>query len=420
MRRSAYLVAAVALLLGAGIPVVRALGRSEAPVVPAASRAAVRDQDIAFYEARVAHDRYGARDRAVLGALYLARARAQGGETDYRRAESLARESFHTRGKRNADALSILIGSLMAQHRFLDAWEVARELVTLDPAPVSRATLGEIALELGRYRIADSLFLGLSVVHTSPAVAPRYARWLELHGRSGEARDLLEQTRASLLGGFRLPPEQLSWFDLRIGDLAFRNGRGDLAEQSYRRGLALVPDDPRLLTALAQLRGAEGHWEEAIPLGEQALTSLVDPAILGLLSRASFALGDSAQAAEYARATEIAVSHQPGAFHRGWALFLLDQGRQVPLIRDRALSDLRTRKDVYGYDLAAWALYHSGQPREAMILADSALQLGTRDATLHLHAARIAAALGDSTRAALEARTAMAISPLAVALVSAP
>lgn len=374
--------------------------------------AAIRDADISFYEARVANDPYGARDRAVLGALYLGRGRATGNEKDYRRAERLARESYRTRRKRNDAAASVLASALMAQHRFVEAHAVLLEVLDRAPSePASEATLGEIALELGRYREADSIFASLSVIRTTPAVAPRYARWLELNGHSGEARELLTALRRSLEGGYRVQGEQLAWFDLRLGDLAFRNGRLDLAAESYARGLDAAPGDPRLLTGLAQLSAAKGDWPTAIALGEQSLGALFDPVTLGLLADSYEATGDTAKAGEYTRAMDIAVSHQPGAYHRGWALFLLDHHRRVDDMVTRALRELKTRQDVYGCDVAAWALHQAGRDREAMAWADSALTRGTRDGLLHFHAGMIALALADSTRARTELMTALEINP---------
>ncbi len=374
--------------------------------------AAIRDADISFYEARVARDPYGARDRAVLGALYLGRGRASGNENDYRRAERLARESYHTRRKRNDAAASVLAGALMAQHRFPEAHDLVNEVLRHDPGePTTRATLGEIALELGRYREADSIFTGLSVLRTSVSVGPRYARWLELSGHGGEARELMTTLRKSLEGGYRVQPEQLAWFDLRLGDLAFRNGRLDLAAASYRRGLALAPGDPRLLTGLAQLSAATGDWRQAIALGEQSLGALFDPVTLGLLADSYEAVGDAGKAEEYTRAMDVAVSHQPGAYHRGWALFLLDHHRRVDDMVTRALRELTTRRDVYGCDVAAWALHQAGRDREAMAWADSALARGTRDGLLHFHAGMIALALDDSSRARAELQTALDINP---------
>ncbi len=391
----------------------------DTPLPPPVEDAAIRDRDIAFFEARVRRDPQGARDRAALGARYLARARDQGSEADYRAAEALARESWQTRGRRNPDALPLLIGALLAQHRFGEAREIALTLVANDASPTATAILGEINLELGRYEEADSLFQSLSVQRTTPSVAPRYARWLELNGRSAEARDLLEQLRTRASSAFRTPADQLAWYDLRLGDLAYRNGRGDLAEVAFRRGLELQPDNSRLLTALARLRGGQGRWREAISLGEQALGTLFDPATLGLLSHAYLAIGDSAKSEEFAHATAIAVSRTPGAFHRDWALFLLDRHRQVDTILARARADLRQRKDVHGYDLTAWALHRAGRSPEALILIDSALARGTRDATLHYHAARIAESLGQIGRMRAEDDSSRAISPLAVSFIAA-
>ena len=376
------------------------------------SSASLRDADISFYEARVARDPYGARDRAALGALYLGRGRATGNETDYRRAERLARESFHTRRRRNDGAAAILAGALMAQHRFPEARDIMLEIVRQDPSePTARATLGEIDLELGRYRDADSLFGSIALARTTGSVGPRYARWLEINGRSGEARELLTTLRQDMETGFRVQPEQLAWFDLRLGDLAFRNGRLDLAAEAYQRGLAVVPEDPRLLTGLAQLKAAQGAWKEAISLGERSLAGLFDPATLGLLADSYDAVGDSTRANDYARAMEVAVSRQPGAYHRGWALFLLDRHRRVDDMLARATAELATRKDVYGYDVAAWALHQAGRDGDARALSDSALARGTRDGLLHFHAGMIALGLADSARARTELTTALDINP---------
>src|SRR5262249_5851887 len=148
----------------------------------------------------------------------------------------------------------------------------------------------------------------------------------------------------------RVPPEQLAWFDLRIGELALRNGRSDLASDAFDRGLSIVPEDPRLLAAKARLAASLEDWAGAIAAGERALAGGFGPATLGLLSEAYEAQGDSAKAGEYARATEVSLSNQPGAYHRGWALFLLDHNRQVERVLAKAGEEFVTRKDVYGYD----------------------------------------------------------------------
>jgi hypothetical protein len=56
--------------------------------------------------------------------------------------------------------------------------------------------------------------------------------------------------------------------------------------------------------------------------------------------------------------------------------------------------ELRTRRDVYGFDLLAWALHKSHRDGEARAAMDRALSLGTVDPQLLRHSAAIDAALG--------------------------
>jgi len=379
---------------------------------PSRPPADIREEDIAFYQARVARDPYGARDLAMLGGLYLARARETGSYQDLLRAEDAARTSYRHRARRNGEAAALLASALLAEHRFTEAYTTAKALVAADSSePGTRAMLGEIALELGHYEEAKRLFSTIETQRYAPALAPRYARWLELEGRPVEALDLLRSVRRDLDNGFRVPAEQLAWFDLRIGDLELRRGRLREAGKAFASGLSEAPEDYRLLGAEARLHAARRDWLGAIRFGERAIANVLDPATLGLLSDCYAAEGDTAKAAEYAKAMEVSVSQQPGAFHRAWSLFLLDHGRDVPLVLRKASVELRSRKDVYGYDLVAWALHQSGRDIEAAALVEQALSQGTRDAMLYWHAGAVAAALGDSTLARARFEGAREINP---------
>jgi Flp pilus assembly protein TadD len=65
---------------------------------------------------------------------------------------------------------------------------------------------------------------------------------------------------------------------------------------------------------------------------------------------------------------------------------------------DRAVElterEVRVRKDIYGYDAYAWALYKAGRLEEARAASQQALRLGTLDPELWYHAGMISAALG--------------------------
>jgi len=129
------------------------------------------------------------------------------------------------------------------------------------------------------------------------------------------------------------------------------------------------------------------------------------------VSDAHAALGDSEKAAEYVAAMEVAVGQQPGAYHRAWSLFLLDHGRRIPEVLAAAQAELAGRRDVYGWDLVAWALYKSGRAAEAREPMRHALAQGTQDATLYYHAGMIARAAGDTVAARDYLERALTIAP---------
>ncbi|HET9726556.1 MAG TPA: hypothetical protein VFP28_06535 [Gemmatimonadales bacterium] len=413
MHRSVWYSAIAAGALAAAGLVSVAAGRSSAPRTrPAPSAARIRDLDIAFYHERTVRDPRSARDFTQLAALYLQRARETADNADLERAESTARYSLALRRGRNDEAVGVLASSLMGQHRFAEAHDAALELLRSDSTSVAaRGMVAEAAMELGRYDEAARLFGMLATYQADLGTAPRLARWAELRGRPEEARRLLQQALEEAKRRHALPREQLAWFHLRLGDLALRTGHLWEADHELESGLAILPDDYRLLGALARLDAVRHRWRRAAATGELAISHALDPATLGLLSDTWRALGDSTKAAEFDRAMALSVLRQPGAYHRAWSLYLLDHGRDVAAVLANVRRELETRQDTYGYDLLAWALHAGGRDQEARGPMARALALGTQDAMLFYHAGMIGLAVGDTAGARARLERALAINP---------
>jgi tetratricopeptide (TPR) repeat protein len=383
-----------------------------AALLPVRSEAEIQALDIAFYEHRVHDDPAGAADRGRLAGLYLQRARATGSYGDYARAESTARASIALRDGRNAGAFTALASALLAQHRFADARDVALELDSLEPGVAGhQALLGEIDLELGRYDEARPIFAALRHDADQFSIAARLARWYELTGKLDAAERLMAAARRRVASRTDLPREQRAWFDLRMGELAMKRGGLAAADSAFTRGLAVYPDDSRILGAQARLAVMRGDWRAAADAGERAIAIQLDPATLGALADAYAHLGDSTRAADYAAAMRVSALRQPGPIHRGWGLFLLDRGTEVETVLAKAQEELRTRKDVYGYDLLGWALYRSGRYSEAALALSSALSQGTQDAMLFFHAGMVQRALGHADEARRLLALALATNP---------
>jgi tetratricopeptide (TPR) repeat protein len=378
----------------------------------AAAEARIRDQDIDFFRARVQRDPRSAADYARLAGLYLQRARQTADNGDLIRAEENARRSLRLRTGRNAASFGVLATSLLSQHRFDEAMIAAQHLVEADSTSVpARGLLAETQYELGRYAEASRTLGTLAMYRSDPSVAPRLARWAELHGRPEEARRLLHSALNDATHRHGTPREQLAWYRLRLGDLALRNGRLDEAMAELRDGLRISPQDSRLLSLEARVEATRHRWREAIGYGEQSIRYALDPATLGIIGEAYAATGDSGKAEEYYRTMETVVLHQPGPFHRAWSLFLLDHDRDVRRVLAKVEEEISSRQDIYGYDLLAWALHHSGRDREAKAALSRALSLGIRDALLYDHAGMFEHGLGVAESARRYLRAALRTNP---------
>ena len=407
---------AVAVLGAGGLAGSRARGLARAHDATTESRAetirraaspdprtpAPPDRDIEFYERRVAEDSQSAIDRGLLAGLYVQRARATGDVEDYARAESLARRSLALRTAHNGQTFELLANTLLARHAFAEALAVARHADSLEPGVAAHtALLGEIELEVGDYAAADSHFSAIRYDGRQVAVGVRLARWRELNGQADRARRLLVDAARIAEHRDDLPREQIAWFHFRRGELELRLGQIAAADSALRRGLEIFPTDYRILGALARLAAARSRWTESIAYGERAIAIQLDPTTLGAISDAYAALGDSAHAAEYARAMTVNALHQPGPIHRAWGMFVLDHGTAADAQRvlAKARTERRDRHDVYGDDLLAWSLHRLGRDREARAHITSALARNTEDAQLDYHAGMIARAMGDTAAA---------------------
>jgi len=400
MGRTAWAALAAGAAIVGGLTLARPHRVAATPSAAPRSESEIRSLDIDFYERRIAEDTLSAADRSRLAGLYLQRARETGSYPDYERAAVLARASLDLRESHNSATFVLLTSALLAKHDFAEALGVARQLYATDTTDASHtALLAEVELEVGDYANADRHFAAVKDDADKPSIAARLARWSEVTGRLEKARAILRQSATRLARVSDAPREQLAWFHYRLGELYLRGGQLDAADSAFQRALVALPTDYRALGGLARLSAARADWTRAVDYGAQAIAVQLDPATLGTMSDAYSALGDTAQARSFADAMAVSALSQPGAIHRAWGLFLLDHDRDVARVLREARRDIVGRRDVYGYDLLAWASYKSGHIAEARRAAAAALSQGTEDPSLFYHSGMISLAAGDSVTA---------------------
>jgi tetratricopeptide (TPR) repeat protein len=368
-----------------------AVSRSDA-LAEAAVERRILDQEIDWFRARVRRDPSGGLDRIQLGARLMRRARATAEPGDYAEAERQGRAAVRNQPRHNAGGWQLLAAALMSQHRFDDALGAADSLSRVDPeSALALAIRGEVLLELGRYPEADRIFASLWVRRFEPGVAVRAVRWLEVHGRLAEARDLLLASRERIAAS-QLPRDQQAWFALRLGELAARAGAIREARRQLRRGLEESPSEGRLLGAMARLELNGGDPRAAIAWGDSAIAARVDPVTLGTLADAWARIGNPAKAAEYEAAIEATGGLAMAGFDRRHALALLDRGERVAAVTVAAERELATRRDTGTLDLVAWARFKSGRIADARSAIEEAIRWNPTDPVLRRHRAAIALA----------------------------
>jgi tetratricopeptide (TPR) repeat protein len=353
-------------------------------------------------------------DYTFLGRLQLLRGRLTGDIAAYAQAErdlTRAREIYPD----DPEAAALLAVVRYTTHDFAGALDLATGVYERDPSQHGAlAVIGDAQMELGRYDEADETYARLARALTgSGAVQARRSRMAFLRGDAIEAMRLaaIAERQARAAGAFGA---ELSFYSILRGQSAFDAGEYDEAADHYEDALRVAPEYHVARAMLAKARAAQGRTDDAIRLYERAIAAVPQPEFLAALGDLYAIRGERRLAEEqYAVVEAIArlarVSRQ--VYDRQLAVFSADHdvnlGRAVTL----AENELRVRKDIYGYDAYAWALYKIGRLEEARAASERALRLGTPDPELWYHAGMISAALGDEDLAREQLEMSLSLGP---------
>ncbi|HEU0247314.1 MAG TPA: tetratricopeptide repeat protein [Gaiellaceae bacterium] len=371
------------------------LATSDGQAVAARSDIPDADSQIGFWSKRAAGNASAYIDLTYLGQAFARKARETGDVGFYLRAEEALRRALRSNPK-YVQATAALSTVLFSLHDFERAIALARPIVE-DPRGVQAlATLGDASLALGRYAQAQRAYDRLLAWGATPGAYSRLAFLADLRGDTDQALALMDRA-AGLAREAGDYGESLAWYAYQIGELSFKAGRIDLAESHYGAALGVFQDYPLALGGLAKVKAARGDYRAAIGHYRRATGIVPQPDLLAALGDVYAALGNEKAAREQYRTVTLIgklarINRQ--VYNRQLATFYADHDLREGEARRLALAELRVRRDVYGYDAAAWASYKSGVLEEAARLSKRALSLGTRDSRLYYHAGMIAKAEG--------------------------
>ena len=372
--------------------------------------------NVAFWSARVARQRDDFISSNRWGIAEIELARATGDLDAYVRAEA-AFDTTLARDPTNAAALGYKGAVLVSLHRFVDARALAQQVLSKRPTdPVALATLGDASLELGDLTAARDAYQKADVINHSSATLVRLAHLAFIEGDTASARTLAEAA-VKAGDGEDVQGERAAFLRYQLADVLVSTSDLDGAGREYAAALRVDPGSFLALSGLARVAAAKGDLDDAIDRLSAAISIVPQPEFLarrGDLYTLRAKAGDADRArADYQTVEAIArlAAQSASVYDRTLVYYLANHGLDPDRAVRLAADELAVRKDVYGYDAYAWALYAAGRLDEAEAAMSQASSFGTRDAKLMYHAGMIAAALGKSEDARADLDGALRLDP---------
>ena len=380
---------------------------------PAHAQTTPPDHGIQLQQQRLRRNPYDAAAYYRLGDVYIQKARETGDMSYFALAERALLKSLEM-APQSAGAVRHLAYVSSSRHDFEQALGRARQALALDPSDADALGVeGDALLELGRYDEADAAYRRMMQITRNLA---SYSRRSGLEYLRGDPEGSLADLQRAIDAGVAedQPRESIAWAQWQLGAERFAGGDVDGAETSYREALATYPGYHRPLAGLGQVRAAQGRYTEAADFYRKALAVIPLPEYATALGDVYTKMGRAVDARQQYRLVEYIArlsTLNRVLYNRELVYFYADHGLEATEALDLARREIEIRKDVYGYDALAWALYANGSIAEAAATMNQALRLGTREARLFFHAGMIYYRLGRQALAIQYLERALATNP---------
>jgi tetratricopeptide (TPR) repeat protein len=371
------------------------------------------DTKIAFWQKRIKETPNSDSPYQYLGELFALKGRQTGDVAQY----ALAAQAFKKAIELfpgNVAARSDLAVNLVTLHQWKEAIAQGTQILQTDLRALGAvAVIGDASLEIGDIDTAGAAFETLRQKAPGPSVESRVARLNFLTGHTAEAIKILDDA-ATAAGSVNASSEEQAFYHYSAGEYRWNTGDIDGAEREYQAALAIFPNYYLAITGRGRVAFAKGDLDRAIDLYRAAVGIIPKPELLAYLGDVYAVKGDQASAEKQYQAVDFIVKLneiQAQVFNREIVLFQATHRRDTAHAVKIAAAELEIRKDIYGYDAYAWALFNDGQAGDALAPARQAVSLGTQDPRLLYHLGMIEMTTGHEADGRAQLQAALTLNP---------
>jgi tetratricopeptide (TPR) repeat protein len=334
-------------------------------------------------------------------------ARRTGEPSHYTRSEQALRQALAT-DPNDVYALIGLASLENTRHHFREGLDLARRARSLAPdMALAHGVIGDALIELGRHEAGFRSYERMVALKPSIASYARIAQAQSLLGDNAAARSTLGLTLDAAVDA-----ETRAWAYVELG----RHDRGELrfarAARQFRKALAVSPDNPLALEALAETEAARGNIDRAIGLQSAAADRRFSPEFVASLGDLYAVAGNRAAADRaYARVAqqERRLAENGVDTNLDTAMFNLEHGIDLRGSLALARRGYAQRPGTEANEVLSWALVRNGRCKEAVPYSNRALRFP--DGHRYFHRAMIERCLGREAPAQRLFRRALATDP---------
>jgi tetratricopeptide (TPR) repeat protein len=346
-----------------------------------------------------------------LGDLYIQKGRQTGDITYFNLGGNSLREALKLQPDL-APAHRHLAFVMYSLHDFAGATAEARQAINLDPNDsYSYGVLGDAQLETGEYPEAADTYGRMVAINGDLYSFSRRSGLETIRGESDLAiADLNRAIDAGIRAGE--PPEAVAWAQYTLAQDFYLLGKLDDANRLGEASLKTFPNYHRAFAILGQVSAAELKLDRSADFYRRAIAVIPLPEYAAALADVYTKMGRQQDADLQRQLVEFIARLNVlnrVLYNRVLVDYYADHDINHNHAVELAAGEYVIRKDVYGEDALAWALFRDGQAAAALPHIVAALRFRTADARLYFHAGMIYKALGKTDRARSSLKQALAI-----------